>query len=69
MSMYEIESLVQGCPTGGPGARCGPQPIFMWPSKASQIKLFCIFFLYELEWKSILLNVLFLYMLKTCSLQ
>jgi len=37
-NIYEMRDywLEQSCPTGGlrPRARCGFQPLFMWPSKA-----------------------------------
>jgi len=32
--ILSFRDLERGCPTGSPGAACGPQPTFMWPSKA-----------------------------------
>jgi len=55
--------LNQGCPTGGPRVGCDPQPIFMWPSKARQIKLF--FTVRErIRMKNHILNVLFIHMIQ-----
>jgi len=31
---YVSDRLNQGCPTGSPSTGCGPQPSFIWPSKA-----------------------------------
>jgi len=33
-TMQFIVGINQGCPTGVPRAGCGPQPTYLWPSKA-----------------------------------
>jgi len=33
-----LTDLHQGCQTANPSARCGGEPKFMWPSKASRIQ-------------------------------